>query len=92
MSRQIETFSLNKKFNFLQPICSACPNIECLATEGSFDITPNISICVRLDKTGFYNETFISIKYFHSQMETIFFCAQCKRKLLVLSPRSWKHG
>ena len=53
MSKQIETFSLNKKFDFLQPICSSCPNIECLTTEGSFDISTNITICVRFDKKLF---------------------------------------
>lgn len=48
-SKKIETFFLNKKFDFLEPICSSCPNIECLATEGSFEITSNITICVRFD-------------------------------------------
>ena len=48
MSKQIKTYSLNKEFDFIQPICSSCQNIECVATEGHFDISQNMTICVRL--------------------------------------------
>ena len=36
-----------QEFDFLEPICSACPKIECLVTEGNFSIQDTVSVCVR---------------------------------------------
>ena len=36
-----------QEFDFLEPICSACPKIECLVTEGNFSIPDSVSVCVR---------------------------------------------
>ena len=36
-----------QEFDFLEPICSACPQIECLVTEGNFNISDTVSVCVR---------------------------------------------
>ena len=49
MSRQINTFFLNKKTEANKPIYNSkhSNQIECLATKGNFDISENITICVR---------------------------------------------
>ena len=49
MSRQINTFFLNKKTETNTPIYNSkhSNQIECLATKGNFDISENITICVR---------------------------------------------
>ena len=46
-SELIHTYFLNKEYDFITPICTNCPQIECLLTEGSFKIPNDISICVR---------------------------------------------
>ena len=44
----------NQHFDFLEPICSTCPQIECLVTEGNYRIPDEISICVRWRDQRFY--------------------------------------
>ena len=46
-ARLINTYFINKDFDFLEPICNLCPQIECLVTEGSYSIPEDVSICVR---------------------------------------------
>ena len=46
-SKLIQTYFLNKEYDFITPICTNCPQIECLLTEGSYKIPDDISICVR---------------------------------------------
>ena len=46
-SELIQTYFLNKEYDFITPICTNCPQIECLLTEGSYKIPDDISICVR---------------------------------------------
>ena len=36
-----------QRFDFLEPICSTCPQLECLVAEGSYTIPEEISFCVR---------------------------------------------
>ena len=46
-ARQINTYFLNKNYDFKNPLCKTCPDIECLYTEGSFDFPQEMSICFR---------------------------------------------
>ena len=46
-ARDIETYFLNKNYDFKNPLCKTCPDIECLYTEGSFDFSSELTICFR---------------------------------------------
>ena len=45
--RNINTYFLNKNFDFKNPLCKTCPDIECLYTEGDFDFPTELTICFR---------------------------------------------
>ena len=53
--KDIETYFINKNYDFRNPLCQTCPDIECLFAEGSFRIPEETTICVRSSKyTDFF--------------------------------------
>ena len=76
-SELIRTYFLNKEYDFITPICTNCPQIECLLTEGSYKIPDDISICVRYAActVSFVRKFRLGIERYFSrlQMETIVF-------------------
>ena len=45
--KMIQTYFLNKHYDFLEPMCNSCPEIECLLTEKDYEIPNDFTICVR---------------------------------------------
>ena len=45
--KNIKTYFINKNYDFRNPLCQTCPDIECLFAEGSFRIPEETTICVR---------------------------------------------
>ena len=45
--KDIKTYFLNKHYDFKNPLCQTCPDIECLFTEGTYNFPEEITICAR---------------------------------------------
>ena len=47
--KSITTYYLNKNFDFRTPLCTTCPDVECVFTKGNFNIPENITFCARFE-------------------------------------------
>ena len=45
--KDIKTYFLNKNYDFKNPLCQTCPDIECLFTEGNYNFPEQTTICAR---------------------------------------------
>ena len=45
--KDIKTYFLNKHYDFKNPLCHTCPDIECLFSEGTYSFPEETTICVR---------------------------------------------
>ena len=45
--KDIKTYFLNKHYDFKNPLCQTCPDIECLFTEGTYNFPEETTICAR---------------------------------------------
>ena len=77
--KDIQTYFLNKNYDFKNPLCQTCSDIECLFTEGNYNFPEETTICVRWGRRGLADNS----------REDIFSFSRAKPKSNVDAKEDW---